>query len=65
MDAVRFAEIFAKATEVIGSPEEAEQWLYRPQMGLDQQRPIDLLKTPASVEVVQDFLTRLEYGVYT
>ncbi|WP_158043603.1 type II RES/Xre toxin-antitoxin system antitoxin [Skermanella pratensis] len=61
----KFAEILAKATEVFGSQEEAEQWLDRPAMGLDQRRPIDLLATPAGVEMVQDFLHRLEYGVYT
>ncbi len=60
----KFAEILAKATEVFGSQDEAERWLDRPAMGLDQRRPIDLLTTPAGVEMVEDFLTRLEYGVY-
>lgn len=60
----KFAEILAKATAVLGSQEEAEQWLERPAMGLDQRRPIDLLATPAGVEMVEDFLERLEYGVY-
>jgi putative toxin-antitoxin system antitoxin component (TIGR02293 family) len=61
----KFAEILARATAVLGSQDEAEQWLERPAMGLDQRRPIDLLATPAGVEIVQDFLGRLEYGVYT
>ncbi len=60
----KFAEILAKATEVLGSQEEAEQWLERPAIGLDRRRPIDLLETPAGVELVETFLTRLEYGVY-
>ena len=60
----KFAEILAKATEVLGSQDEAEQWLERPAIGLDQRRPIDLLETPAGVELVEDFLGRLEYGVY-
>ncbi|WP_245257385.1 type II RES/Xre toxin-antitoxin system antitoxin [Methylocapsa acidiphila] len=60
----KFAEILAKATAVLGSQEEAEQWLERPAMGLNQRRPIDLLATPAGVEMVEDFLERLEYGVY-
>jgi putative toxin-antitoxin system antitoxin component (TIGR02293 family) len=60
-----FAEILVKATAVLGSQEEAEQWLLRPAMGLDQRRPIDLLATTAGAEIVQDFLGRLEYGVYT
>jgi putative toxin-antitoxin system antitoxin component (TIGR02293 family) len=60
----KFAEILSKATDVFGSQAEAEQWLERPAIGLDQRRPIDLLATPAGVELVQDYLERLEYGVY-
>jgi putative toxin-antitoxin system antitoxin component (TIGR02293 family) len=61
----KFAEILAKATRVLGSQEEAEQWLERPAIGLDQERPIDLLTTPAGVKLVEDYLGRLEYDVYT
>lgn len=61
----KFAEVLAKATDVFGSQEEAEAWLSRPAMGLNRQRPIDLLATPAGVELVERFLTRLDYGVYT
>ena len=61
----KLAEVLAKATAIFGSKEEAEQWLKRPATGLDQRRPIDLLATPAGVELVEDFLVRLEYGVYT
>jgi putative toxin-antitoxin system antitoxin component (TIGR02293 family) len=61
----KLAEILAKATDVLGSREEAEQWLERPAMGLNQRRPIDLLATPAGVEMVETFLERLDYGVYT
>jgi hypothetical protein len=51
----KFAEILARATAVPGSRNEADQWLERPAVGLDQRRPIDLLATPAGVEIVQDF----------
>jgi putative toxin-antitoxin system antitoxin component (TIGR02293 family) len=60
----KFAEILARATAIFGSQAEAEQWLERPAIGLEQRRPIDLLSTPAGVETVEDHLTRLEYGVY-
>lgn len=60
----KFAEILAKATEVFGSQEAAERWLDQPAIGLDQRRPLDLLTTPAGVEMVDEFLTRLDYGVY-
>jgi putative toxin-antitoxin system antitoxin component (TIGR02293 family) len=61
----KFAEVVAKATRVLGSQDEAEQWLKRPAIGLDQQRPIALLTTPAGVKLVDDYLGRLEYDVYT
>ncbi len=61
----KFAEILAKATSVFGSQEAAELWLDRPAIGLNQQRPIDLLATPAGVDLVETFLERLRYGVYT
>ena len=61
----KFAEILAKAIGVFGSQAEAEQWLDRRAIGLDQRRPIELLATPAGVELVEDYLSRLEYGVYT
>jgi putative toxin-antitoxin system antitoxin component (TIGR02293 family) len=61
----KLAEVLAKATSVLGSQAEAEQWLERPALGLDQRRPIDLLSTPAGIALVEDFLERVEFGVYT
>ncbi len=60
----KFAEILARATAVFGSQDEAERWLERPAMGLDQRSPIDLLSSPVGVAAIEDHLTRLEYGVY-
>jgi putative toxin-antitoxin system antitoxin component (TIGR02293 family) len=60
----KFAEVLAKATALLGSQAEAERWLERPAMGLDRRRPIDLLATPAGAEIVEEFLGRLEHGVY-
>ena len=60
-----FAETLAKASDVFGGQEEAERWMSRPAMGLDGQRPIELLQTLQGAELVNEFLGRLEYGVYT
>jgi len=60
----KFAEILAKAIEVLGSREEAEQWLERPAIGLEQRRPIELLKTTVGSGLVAELLRRIEYGVY-
>jgi putative toxin-antitoxin system antitoxin component (TIGR02293 family) len=60
----KLAEIIAKATEVFGSRKDAEEWLERPAIGLNQRRPIDLLASPAGVEMVENFLDQVDYGVY-
>jgi putative toxin-antitoxin system antitoxin component (TIGR02293 family) len=58
------AEILAKASAILGSQEDAEHWLRTPAIGLNRQRPIDLLATRAGAEMVENFLSQLEYGVY-
>ena len=60
-----FAETLAKASEVFGGREQAEAWMNRPAVGLDGQRPIEMLQTVQGTELVNDFLTRLEYNVYS
>ncbi len=61
----KFAEVVALATDVLGSQPAAEEWMVRPAIALDRRRPIDLLSTPAGVELVETLLHRIEYGVYT
>jgi len=61
----RFAEVLALAEHILGGAEEAQRWMIRPALGLDVQRPIDMLRTVPGTEVVEEFLMRLEYGVYT
>jgi len=60
----RFAEILAKAIQVLGSQEEAERWMEEPALGLNQMRPIDLLSTTAGTELVDTYLEQIEHGVY-
>lgn len=61
----RFAEIVAKASEILGSQDAAEAWMDTPAMALDQRRPIDLMATTAGAALVEALLDRLDYGVYT
>jgi putative toxin-antitoxin system antitoxin component (TIGR02293 family) len=61
----RFAEILTKAEDVFGDPEEAARWMNTPAMGLEGRKPIDLITTQVGYELVNDFLTRMDYGVYT
>ena len=59
------AEMVGRMIAIFGSLEEVETWLARPAMALEQRRPIELLSTSAGIKLVEDHLTRLEYGVYT
>lgn len=61
----RFAELLVRATMVFGCQEKAERWLSSNVMGLDGWRPIDLMRTSVGAQLTDDFLGRLEYGVYT
>lgn len=62
--AFKFAEVVAKATLVLDTREAAVQWLTSPAMGLDQQKPVDLLATPVGTQLVEELLDRIEHGVY-
>jgi putative toxin-antitoxin system antitoxin component (TIGR02293 family) len=62
--ALNYAEVLEKATDVLGSRELAEQWMVKAARGLDGEVPIDLISNSVGYELVTDFLTRIEYGVY-
>jgi putative toxin-antitoxin system antitoxin component (TIGR02293 family) len=59
------AETMAKATEIFGGKSQAVAWMNKPATGLGGQRPVDLMRTAQGTELVNDFLGRLEYGVYS
>lgn len=61
----RFAQILALAIDVFGSKQEAVRWLREPAYGLEQKRPVELLSTPAGLDMVRRYLNRVDAGVYT
>lgn len=58
------AEVLTKAEEVLGSREDAEQWMADPAIGLSSRRPIDLLATAHGAELVKTLLDQMAHGVY-
>jgi putative toxin-antitoxin system antitoxin component (TIGR02293 family) len=58
------AEVLTKAEEVLGSRQDAEQWLATPATGLDSHRPIELMATAQGAELVKTLLDQMAYGVY-
>ena len=61
---LRFAQTLDKASRVFGSSIEAERWISTPAMGLNGAVPLQMLINPVGFELVDEFLTRMEYGVY-
>ena len=62
--ALRLVSVTNQAIEVLGSQQAAERWLSSPAMGLDQRKPIDLLRSSEGTELVKTLLTRMDFGVY-
>ncbi len=60
-----FARLLARATDVLGGPAAAVDWLARPAMALERRRPVDLLTTCVGRRMVEDHLTRMDLGVHT
>lgn len=58
-------EINDRARQVFESKEAAGKWFQEPCMGLDRQRPADLLETGEGRKLLRDHLGRLKHGVHT
>ncbi len=61
----RFSRVLVTAQEVLGSKENAKQWVLTKNTALNGERPIDLLDTGIGSEDVIDVLHRIEQGVYS
>ena len=60
----RYAAIFYKAVQVLGSEISAREWMNRPAFGLEQQIPAELVKTVAGAKLVDTYLDQIEHSVY-
>lgn len=61
---LRFAQTLDKATRVFADPKDAEDWMSTPAVGLNWASPLQMLSNPVGFELVDEFLTRMEWGVY-
>jgi len=58
--------VFERAVQVLGSEEAAAKWMDEEAIGLpDRKPPSAFLGSREGVEMVEDYLGRIEYGVYT
>ena len=62
--AVRVARVAALAEEVLGSREDAVEWLHQPNRSLGGRAPFEFVRTDAGATIVTAVLGRLEHGVF-
>lgn len=60
----RRAEVYQLASQVLGSVENAEDWMGEPAMGLNGQIPAELIRTTDGAKQVETLLMQIEHGVY-
>ncbi|MBK5550285.1 MULTISPECIES: antitoxin Xre/MbcA/ParS toxin-binding domain-containing protein [unclassified Pseudomonas] len=62
--AFQYAQTLEHATNVFGDQQLAEDWLKKPCKYLDDHVPLELIDNSLGFQVVEDYLTRIEHGVY-
>jgi putative toxin-antitoxin system antitoxin component (TIGR02293 family) len=62
--AFQYAQTLEHATNVFGNLMLAEEWLRKPCKYLDGYVPLELIDNSLGFQAVEDYLTRIEYGVY-
>jgi putative toxin-antitoxin system antitoxin component (TIGR02293 family) len=60
----RYAIIFSKAVQVLGSEVSAREWMRQPAFGLNQQIPAKLVRTAEGAKLVDTYLDQIEHSVY-
>ncbi|WP_417695131.1 antitoxin Xre/MbcA/ParS toxin-binding domain-containing protein [Pseudomonas sp.] len=64
MPASLYAKFLERAADVFGSQPLAEDWLRKPCKYLDDHVPLELIDSSQGLQVVEDYLARVERGVY-
>jgi putative toxin-antitoxin system antitoxin component (TIGR02293 family) len=54
--------LYEAGITIFGSVEEFNKWMSTPAYGLGNQRPVDLLNTMTGINLINEELTRIEYG---
>lgn len=62
--AFQYATVLEHANKVFGTQKLAEEWLGRPYAYLDGEIPLDVIGNPGGFQMINDYLARIEYGVY-
>jgi putative toxin-antitoxin system antitoxin component (TIGR02293 family) len=61
----RLARLIVLANAVLEQPDLVREWFRSPQIGLNNQTPLEVMVTEAGAREVEDLLQRIEHGVLT
>ncbi len=61
----RLARVYAHAFDVLEEHDDVVEWFKSENRALGGRIPLEMFDTDAGAEIVDDVLTRIEYGVYT
>jgi putative toxin-antitoxin system antitoxin component (TIGR02293 family) len=61
----RIARVALKASETLGTPEKARDWLHRKNRSLGGSTPISCLDTAVGERQVEDLLAQIDHGIYS
>lgn len=61
---IRIAQLYERASEVLGDDDLAKQWMLTPREVLGGQSPFGLAASEIGVQEVEDLLLRVEHGVF-
>jgi putative toxin-antitoxin system antitoxin component (TIGR02293 family) len=59
---LKLMALYEHGQEVFGSVEEFKKWLSKPAFGLGNYLPMELLKTFSGIDLIEEELTRIDYG---
>lgn len=62
--AFQYAKILEQATLKFGTRQLAERWLGNPCKFLDGNLPLEMIDNSIGFQIVEDYLRRIQYGVY-
>lgn len=61
---LQLVTLFQRGYDVFGK-EKFDRWIRTEVQSLSNQRPIDLLDTPIGIQMVEDLIGQIEYGIYS
>ncbi len=59
---LKLISLFNHGVQVFGNESSFSNWLQKPSIGLNNQNPFNYLKSSSGIDLVDEELTRIEYG---